>query len=456
MTGTSNNSSPLFLLAQQGPESYRKFLRSLEPEEINTLRYKWRGWMARASQLAPEGDWTVWLILAGRGWGKTRTGAEWVREQVELKGARRVALVAETEGDARRVMVEGDSGLLSIGRPEMRPQWEPSKRLLTWPNGAIASVYSADEPDQLRGPQHDAAWADEPAKWKNAMAAWDNLEFGLRMGASPRIVATTTPRPTKLLRRLLQDGRTVVTRGSSYENSYNLAEDFLSRLREAYEGTRLGRQEIHAEVLEDVPGALWQRDGLETHRVKQAPALTRVIVAIDPAASSGEGSNETGIVVAGRVGNGDFYVLEDASCRLSPDGWAKRAIDLYRRYKGDRIVAETNNGGEMVEQVLRTVWKDVPYRGIHASRGKVTRAEPIAALYEQGRVHHVGLFRALEDQMCSFVPEALDDSPDRVDALVWGLTELLHPPGIPRIRFLGESNSLWREVGAYPLDYNRR
>jgi len=322
-------------------------------------------------------------------------------------------------------MIEGDSGLLAISRPDFRPLYEPSKRCLTWPNGAIAMAYSGDEPDQLRGPQHDAAWADEPAKWKYPQEAWDNLEFGLRLGAHPRIVATTTPRPIKLIRDLLQDPMTVVTRGSTYDNIANLAPSFLDRMTRRYEGTRLGRQELHAELLEDVPGALWQRQHIETYRVPRIPELSRVLVGIDPAMSSGENANETGIIIAGKGQDGHAYVLEDLSCRLSPDGWARRAISGYHRHRADRIVAEVNNGGDLVERVIRTVDRSVPYRPVRASRGKAIRAEPVAALYEQGRVHHVGLFADLEDQMCAFTPDQYGGSPDRVDALVWCLTELL-------------------------------
>ena len=332
-------------------------------------------------------------------------------------------------------MVEGESGILAVSPPWCRPLYESSKRRLSWPNGAKATLYSGDEPDQLRGPQHDLAWADEPAKWKNACAAWDNLELGLRLGNHPRVLATTTPRTIPLLKRLLGDAGTVVTRGSTYENADNLAPAFLERVKTRYEGTRMGRQELHAEMLEDVPGALWQLDNLEKYRVRAAPPLSRIVIGIDPATTSGEDSNETGMIVAGKGKDGEAYVLEDLSCRLSPDGWARRAIAAFRRHKADRIVAETNNGGELVEGVLRTVMPNVPYRRVHASRGKAVRAEPISALYEQGRVHHVGFWGALEGQMCSFTPERLEGSPDRVDALVWCLTELMENVPQPNIRF---------------------
>jgi phage terminase large subunit-like protein len=393
------------------------------------LRYKWRGWRARPNQLAPEGNWRVWLILAGRGFGKTRSGAEWVREQVERQRCGRIALVAETAADARNVMVEGESGILAISRPDCRPVYEPSKRRLQWPNGAVATTYAGDEPDQLRGPQHDAAWADEPAKWKYPTLAWDNMELGLRLGPDPRIVATTTPRPIPLLRELIRDPMTVVTRGSTYDNLPNLAPGFIDRVLKKYEGTRLGRQELHAELLEDVPGALWTRKLIEASRVPVFPSeLRRVVVAVDPAVSSGEESNETGIIVAGVAANGHGYVLEDLSGRLSPDGWARQAVRAYHYYRADRIVGEVNNGGDLIENVLRTVDPQVSYRSVHASRGKYLRAEPIAALYEQGRIHHVGMFAELEDQLCSFVPNEFNGSPDRLDAAVWALTDLFLEP----------------------------
>jgi predicted phage terminase large subunit-like protein len=355
-----------------------------------------------------------------------------VREQVETGAARRIALVAETSTDARNVMVEGESGILAISPPQSRPIWEPSKRQLRWPNGALATAYSGDEPDQLRGPQHDAAWADEPAKWKYPTAAWDNLEMGLRLGAHPRIVATTTPRPIPLLKELLKDPMTAVTRGSTYDNVVNLAPGYIERMRRKYEGTRLGRQELYAEILEDTPGALWTHALLESSRVRHHPQFSRLVVAIDPAVTSGENADDTGIIVAAAGEDGRFYVLRDLTCHLSPAAWARRAIKAYRTYRADRIVAEVNNGGDLVEVTLRTIDPRAPYSAVHASRGKRTRAEPVAALYEQGMVRHVVGFDGasskeldeLEREMCNFVPGALDRSPDRVDALVWALTEL--------------------------------
>lgn len=388
------------------------------------LLYEWRFW-ARPNQLPPENWRHVWLILAGRGFGKTRTGAETVRWLVETGQAKRIALVAPTAADARDVMVEGESGILAVSRPDFKPEYEPSKRRITWPNGAVAYTYSAEEPDRLRGPQHDFAWCDELAAWKYPDDTWDNLIFGLRLGDNPRVVVTTTPKPIPLVRKLVNDPETVVTRGSTYENAANLPPSFLKEIRDKYEGTRLGRQEIFAEILDDVPGALWTRSMLDDLRVKKAPELVRVVVAIDPAVSSGEDSDETGIIVAGKGADGHGYVLDDLTCRMSPDGWATRAVNAYYKHEADRIVAEVNNGGDLVEATIRTVDRKIPYKAVRASKGKRTRAEPIAALYEQGKIHHVGSFPLLEDQMCNFTPDGYDGSPDRVDALVWALTELM-------------------------------
>ncbi|HZK91152.1 MAG TPA: terminase family protein [Stellaceae bacterium] len=381
--------------------------------------------------MPPPGDWRVWLLLAGRGFGKTRTGAELVRTRVASRAARRIALVTPTAADARDVMVEGESGLLAISARRDRPTYEPSKRRLTWPNGAVAMTYSADEPDRLRGPQHDFAWYDELAAWRYP-EAWDMLMFSLRLGSDPRAVVTTTPRPTRLIKTLVADPKVVVTRGSTSQNRDNLAPAFLDQIVRRYEGTRLGRQELEAEILEDVPGAMWGRAVIEGTRLTRLPELARIVVAIDPAAGSGEQSDETGIVVAGKDTGGQGYVLADVSGRYAPTEWAKAAIAAYRAHDADRVVAEVNNGGEMVEATLRVVDPNVPFTAVHAARGKVARAEPVAALYEQGRVHHLGAFPALEDQMCGFVHDfdraAAGYSPDRVDALVWALTELLVEP----------------------------
>jgi phage terminase large subunit-like protein len=406
------------------PEAERETrIAELERQGALDVCYDWTLW-ARPSQLPPERDWRIWLLLAGRGFGKTRSGAEFVREEVRRGAGKRVALVAPTAADARDVMVEGESGLLAISPAKERPLYEPSKRRLTWPNGAIATLFSADEPERLRGPQFDLAWCDELAAWRYPMA-WDMLMMGLRLGDNPRVVATTTPKPVPLIRALLATPDCAVTRGSTKDNADNLAPAFLKAILAQYEGTRLGRQEIEAELLEDVPGALWTRESIERARVTAAPALRRVVVAIDPAASSAEGADETGIVVAGLGEDGHGYVLDDRSGRLRPHDWAARAIAAFHAHRADRIVAEVNNGGEMVEATLRMLDISVPYKPVHASRGKMLRAEPVAALYEQGRVHHLGAFPALEDQMCVFAGAAGGTSPDRLDALVWALTELM-------------------------------
>lgn len=343
----------------------------------------------------------------------------------------RIALVAETAADARKVMVEGDSGILSVSPPDFMPEYSPANRQITWPNGSIAFTYNATQPDQLRGPQHHFAWCDEIAKWDKMQDSWDQLQFGLRLGTHPRQVVTTTPRPLPLIRKLINDPDTIVTRGRTYDNASNLAGPFLKQVEERYGGTRLGRQELEGEVLDDVPGALWQRSKIDEFRIRELNVdLQRVVVAVDPAASSEEGSDETGIVCVGIARDDDGYtrgyVLADRSIRGSPEEWARQAVALYHQFDADRIVAEKNQGGEMVEAVIRAADRNVPITLVHATRGKVLRAEPISALYEQGRVHHVGRFDELEDQMCMFSQDYDRDngSPDRMDALVWGLTFL--------------------------------
>lgn len=408
------------------------FLSSLTDQETLALEYEWPFW-GRPEQLPPPGDWRIWQILSGRGWGKTRTGAEWVRYKVETGQAKRIALVSDTAADVRDVMIEGDAGLLSVCPPWDRPTYEPSKRRLTWPNGAVAVAYAAEAPDLLRGPQHDCAWADEIAKWRNLKksdaqggTAWDNLMMGLRVGANPQCVVTTTPRPIPLIKALRARANTVTTVGTSYENRANLSDQWYSEVIAPYEGTRLGRQEIYAELLEDVPGALWQRDQIDALRVFDAPELTRIVVAIDPAATSHEGANETGMIVAGLGVNGHGYVLADLSGHYSPGAWGDKAVRAYVTWMADRIIGETNNGGEMVGHTVRlsaqAAGVTARYLAVTASRGKAARAEPIAALYEQGKVHHVGSFAGLEDQLCTWVPG--EDSPDRLDALVWALSDL--------------------------------
>ena len=415
---------------------------ALERDRPGARSYDWRK-IARPNQLPPLGPWRFWLILTGRGWGKTRTGSEWVRERVRASAY--VNIIGATADDARDIMIEGESGILAVCPDGERPDYLPSKRRLEWPNGARSLIFTADEPERLRGKQHSDLWGDEIAAWRY-QEAFDQAMFGLRLGSDPKALFTSTPRPVKAIKTLLADPNCVVTRGATYENRDNLAPAFYEQVINRYEGTRLGRQELAGEVLEDVEGALWSLSQIDALRVKEAPTLLRVVVAIDPAVTSGEDSDETGIIVAG-VGDcrckakhepactreegcackllteRHGFILADLSGRYSPDGWARRAVGALDSYKGDRIVAEVNNGGDMVEQTLRTIYRPVPYKKLHASRGKVTRAEPVAALYEQGKVHHVGSLSALEDQMTTWVPGM--PSPDRMDALVWALTELM-------------------------------
>jgi predicted phage terminase large subunit-like protein len=389
------------------------------------------GARARPSQLLPAGDWYVWLIMAGRGWGKTLTGAQTIRQWVETGVGKRIALIGPTSADVRDVMCEGPSGLMSISPEWNRPTYEPSKRRMTWPNGAVATCYSAEEAERLRGPQHDAAWCDELGCWKYADETWNQLQLGLRVGKHPKVVVTTTPRPTRLLKTLVaRAGQgVVITRGATVENAANLAAPFLDTITARYAGTRLGRQELEGELLEDVAGALWQRDWIDRDRASVAPELQRIVVAIDPAVSTVEGSDETGIIVAGIGRDGHGYILDDLSGRYAPHEWAAKAIAAYHKHKADRIVAEINQGGAMVEATIRVVDSKVPFKGIHASRGKTTRAEPVAALYEQRKIHHTASFPELEDQLCSFTSDfdraRAGFSPDRLDSLVWALTELM-------------------------------
>lgn len=366
----------------------------------------------------------VWLAC-----GKTRTGAEWIREQV-YAGKKRIALLAPTAADARDVMVEGESGLLSVFPPHEVPLYEPSKRRITFHTGAIATTYSADEPERLRGPQHDCAWVDELGAYKYPQEALDMLLFGLRLGLDPRLIVTTTPKNIPAVKDLVKDETTTTTRGSTYENKANLAKPFLKTIIDKYEDTRLGRQEIHAEILEDAEGALWNRAMLEGNRIKKAPELVRIVVGIDPAVSNNKKSNETGIVVAALGDDGHGYVLDDRSIKGSPAEWAQRAVDVYHEYEADRLVPEVNQGGDLVSHTIRTIDDKVAIKPVRASKGKQARAEPIAALYEQGKIHHVGYFAALEDQLTTWEPNSGAASPDRLDALCWALTELMlgHKP----------------------------
>lgn len=428
-------SSPALALASLPETERASKLATLTDKQRASLRWNWRFW-AREEQLEPEGDYLTWLILAGRGFGKTRTLAEtvrgWVCGQTPLNGGRyrRIALIAETAADGRDVIVEGESGLLAVHPRDFRPTYEPSKRRLTWPNGAVATLYNATEPDQLRGPQHDAAACDELAKWREVDDTWANLMMGLRLGAAPKCVVATTPRPIPTLRKLIADNKTFVTRGRTADNAVNLAEPFLRTVTERYGGTRLGRQELEGEMLDDMPGALWKRAWLDEGRRPKPETIERVVVAIDPAASAGETADETGIVCAGVALDSDKirrgYVLEDCSVRGSPEEWARAAVAAFDRWDADKIIAEANNGGEMITTVLKTVRPHLPVELVHASRGKAVRAEPISALFEQGRVHLCGSFPELEDQLCAFTPwiDRAKGSPDRADAMVWALSAL--------------------------------
>ena len=377
----------------------------------------WTLW-ARPAQLAPAGDWRIWLILAGRGWGKTLAINQWALAQAKAMPKSRGAMVAPTEADARDVLVEGESGLLTVAPPDFRPKYEPSRRRLTFPNGSTARLFSAEEPNRLRGPQHHWAICDEIAAWDHP-DAFDMLLLGLRLGQNPRVAIATTPRPVPLLRRLLADETAVVVRGSTYENRANLAPAFFAGIVSRYAGTRIGRQELGGEILNDDSGRLFRHDLIR--RVEAPPPLRRIVVAVDPAVTAKAGSDETGIIVAGVGFDDRGYVLEDASLKASPGEWARAAVEAYRRWHADLIVAEINNGGDLVAHTVYTVDPHVSLTLVRASRGKLARAEPVAALYEQGKIDHAGAFEALETQMC----EPWVRSPDRVDALVWAISELM-------------------------------
>ncbi len=423
------------------PEERTAALRSLSEEEADALWRDWRFW-ARDDQLPPEhaqdgGAWTTWLYLGGRGAGKTRAGAEWLREEIEAGRARRVALVAETLADARQLMVEGPVGLLSLDWRGLRPEFRPSLRKIKFGKEAVAQIFSAEDPDSLRGYQFDTAWADEVAKWPHPDETWDMLQFGLRSGRAPRQVATTTPRPIPLIKRLLGDPHTALTRASTFANRANLPASFFTSIIARYAGTRLGRQELDAEIIDDNPDALFRRAMLEEGRVSAAPDMKRIVVGVDPPVTGGADANECGIVVAGLGHDDKAYVLDDCTVQgVAPLAWARAVVAAYHKHAADRVVAEVNQGGDLVTTILRQVDPALPLRKVHASRGKAVRAEPVAALYEQGRVRHVGAHPKLEDQMCDFAPgETRGKSPDRLDALVWAITELMitNSAGEPRI-----------------------
>lgn len=436
--------------ASSAAGSLKEDLSEFGAHELAALVGYWPLW-ARADQIPPAADaagqaWRVWLYMGGRGAGKTRAGAEWVRAKaLGLRplcetSARRIALVGETIGDVRRVMVEGVSGLLSVHDAHERPRFEPSKAQLVWPSGAIAQMFSAEDPDGLRGPQFDAAWCDEVAKWRHPQKTWDMLQFALRLGSAPQLVATTTPRPIPLIKKLLADPGTVVTRAATADNAENLAPTFVEEMTRRYAGSALGRQELLGELVDDTSGALWRRDWIDAHRVAAAPELSAVVVAVDPPVTATADSDACGIVVAGLGPDGRAYVLDDRTLQgREPVVWAKAVVAAYGDYMADRVVAEVNQGGDLVVTVLRQVDPAVAVRKVRATRGKWLRAEPVAALYAQGRVAHVGTFEALEDQMCLFGSDGMPKgrSPDRLDALVWALTDLMigaaGRPGVRRL-----------------------
>lgn len=433
--------SPAAELAQHG--SLQTFLDSLTDEECAALLYDWRGFWARPNQIAPaDREWLTWLILAGRGFGKTRTGAEWVRDYAQAQPGSRIALVAPTAADARDTMVEGESGIMAICPPWNMPKYEPSKRRLTWPDGTLATLFSAEEPERLRGPQHHAAWCDEMCAWDNVQDTWDMLAFGLRLGMRPQVCITTTPKPFALLKEIMAQATTRTTRGSTRDNAANLAPAFMDKIIKRYEGTRLGRQELEAEILDDNPGAIFQFDDIKTNRVDVNQAIELmgqcddIVVGVDPNASDTEDSDECGIVVAGRIGD-EGYVFSDRSTKGKPSVWAKAVVNAYDQWKANTVVPEVNNGGDMVVHTIHTIDKSVKVLAVRATRGKQTRAEPIAALYEQGRIHHVGVFPELERQMTEYNPTVDKKSPDRMDALVWAMSKLFNDVSAePRLRSL--------------------
>ncbi|CAJ0851856.1 hypothetical protein AMST5_00480 [freshwater sediment metagenome] len=418
--------------------SARELARLLNDWEFIARRDQW------PPDLAANGlPWRVWLILGGRGAGKTRAGAEWVkglalrREQFCLRPIGRIALIGETAADVRDVMIEGVSGLLAVHGKRDRPRWESSRRRIVWDSGAVAQAFSAEDPESLRGPQFDAAWCDELAKWRYARETWDMLQFGLRLGDWPRQLVTTTPRPTPLLKELIAHPATALTRALTRENAANLAPSFLETMISQYAGTRLGRQELDGELVEERKDALWTREMIESLRVKEAPSLSRIVVAVDPPASSGKRADNCGIVAAGVDASGFVYVLEDATISAArPAQWARAAIALYHSLSADALVAEVNQGGEMVRAVLNEADPAAPVTMARATRGKYLRAAPVAQLYEQGRVKHVGALPDLEDEMCDFGLDGLSSgrSPDRLDALVWAITALALSPKAPEPR----------------------
>ena len=433
-------------MADYSKEERQAFLDSLSPDDQAVIKYTWEFW-ARKNQLEPPGDWRTWLILSGRGFGKTRSGAEWVNKKARDGVYKRMHLVGATASDIRDIMVEGPSGIIDTSPPWFKAQYRPTKRRVEWPNGAWALAFSADEPERLRGEQCDAAWVDELAAFRYP-EAWHQLMLGLRLGKHPRVVVTTTPRPTAIIKKLVAAPTTHVTTGSTFENFDNLAAAFTEEIVSQYEGTRQGRQELYAEILTDAEGALWNSDDIEEHRIEKdrVPDMDRIVVAVDPAMTFGEASSETGIMVQGKSYQNHGYVLQDASGRLRPDAWARKVIALYHEWGADKVVAEKNQGGELVRHTLQVYDDTVPIKLVHASKNKQTRAEPVAGVYEQGRIHHVGYFPELEAQMVEWEPGM--PSPDRLDAMVWGFTELFIGANITRFAKMRREADL-QTTGSY-------
>ena len=443
-------------LARLPDDARREVLAGLSAEELQALEHCWEFW-CRPDQQPPPGNWRTWLMLGGRGSGKTRSAAEWVRAEMESGRRRQIGVLAPTADSMRRICVEGPSGLLSVGAPSDRPQFEPSTRRVVYPRGGIVHLFSAEEPDRLRGPNLDGLWVDELTSMSNAPECWDMSQMALRIsgpkGHPPACIITTTPKPSPLLKMIINSPTTVMTRSKTSDNAANLDTSTLKYLRDKYHGTRLGRQEMDAELLEDVEGALWSRSLIDACRIKRgdAPNMVRIVVSIDPPGGSSKANAEAGIIVCGLGKDRHGYVLADLSARMSPEQWARRAVDAYRLHRADRIVAEQNYGGAMVESTIRNVDQNVPVKMVIASRGKQLRAEPIGALYEQHRVHHVGDFGLLEDQMCEWDPSASGSSPDRLDALVWCLTELMgdtpmqiNPQALQALRVYGAHRRMQR------------
>ena len=429
-------------LASATPGQIDEFLAGLSDNALTSLPWIFEFW-ALPHQLPPEGAWKTWVIMGGRGAGKTRAGAEWVRAEVEGAGpedagrSRRVALVGETVDQVREVMIFGESGILACAPFDRKPEWQSVRRQLVWPNGAVAQVFSAHDPDSLRGPQFDAAWVDELAKWKKAEETWDMLQFALRLGSNPRQVVTTTPQNVGVLKAILKNPSTVMTHAPTDANRAHLAASFLEEVRTRYAGTRRGQQELEGLLIEDAEGALWTTAMIEAGRIEKAPVLGRIVVAVDPPVTGHKGSDACGIVVVGAVTEGPpqnwrAVVLEDASVQgASPEGWARAALAAMERHGADRLVAEVNQGGDLVKTLVQGIDPLVPYRAVRAVKGKMLRAEPVAALYEQGRVSHLRGLAALEEQMCQMTTRGYlgRGSPDRLDALVWALTDLIVEPG---------------------------